>query len=79
MKKILFCAAAVAMLGLASCSSKADKGNDTATVDSLNDTNVMVEQTTDVTVQNDSNGNPESATVTQVTEVAEEVTPAQAQ
>ncbi|MDE6271885.1 MAG: hypothetical protein K2M31_02630 [Muribaculaceae bacterium] len=33
MKKFLFCAAAVAMLGLASCSSKSESAADTAALD----------------------------------------------
>lgn len=68
MKKILFCAAAVAMLGLASCSSKADSNADTASVDS--DTALVVAQETEVALDTNAAGDT-VANVEQVTEVAE--------
>ncbi|MDE5843380.1 MAG: hypothetical protein K2H35_06565 [Muribaculaceae bacterium] len=67
MKKILFCAAAVAMLGLASCSSKADNATDSAAADS--DTIVNVEQLTEVAVDSADS----SVAINQVTEVSETV------
>ncbi|MDE6811210.1 MAG: hypothetical protein K2J15_02550 [Muribaculaceae bacterium] len=70
MKKVLFCAAAVAMLGLASCSSKADNANDTANLDS--DTLIGIEQVTEVAIDSADS----SAVINQATEVVEEVVPA---
>lgn len=67
MKKVLFCAAAVAMLGLASCSSKADKAADSAALDS--DTLTVVTEETTVTVDSADS----TVAVASETEVAQEV------
>ena len=72
MKKIMLCAAAVAMLGLASCSNKQAETADTASV--AESANVEVVEATEVTVDSI---NPESAQVNVTeTEVVTE-TPAQ--
>lgn len=67
MKKVLFCAAAVAMLGLASCGSKTDKAADTASLDTL----IEVETETVVATDSDSN-----TAVAEAAEVAQEIVPA---
>lgn len=63
MKKVFLCAAAVAMLGLASCSNKAAEAEDSAVLDTA------VEVVTEVAVDS---VNPDSAQVT-VEQAAEEV------
>ncbi|MDE6234722.1 MAG: hypothetical protein K2M56_03105 [Muribaculaceae bacterium] len=70
MKKILFCAAAVAMLGLASCSSKSENAADTASVDSANDSAILVEQVTEVSEDTNAQGDT-LVQVAQQTTVAE--------
>ncbi len=73
MKKVFLCAAAVAMLGLAACSNKNAENADTAALDSLQDTTVVVE--TEVAVDSI---NPDSAAVAVTEAAAEVVTPAEA-
>lgn len=73
MKKIFLGAAAVAMLGLASCSSKTETATDTATVNS--DTLVEAAQVTEVTVDCPTSDSP-VVEVQQATEVTESTVPA---
>lgn len=72
MKKVFLCAAAVAMLGLASCSNKNANAEDSAAVDSVA-MDTAVEVATEVEVDSI---NPESAQVTVEQAAVETVTPA---
>ena len=66
MKKIMICAAALAMLGLSACSNKEAK-------EAADSVNVEIQEVTEVTVDSI---NPDSAAVNVAQQTVETVTPA---